>query len=132
MRVTKKTAPDVEAIESGTGNRISGQAIGNPSHNSTMSKSGPQEVSSLLLVGERNALKLSYLAAVAKLDPRTIRQRIQRERLNGIPILSNCRSGYFLPESEEERNCFVKSMLHRAAEIEKAARAIAAAEVPDA
>lgn len=88
-----------------------------------------QDISFYLLPGERNARPLSYLVEVTGLDARSVRLKIQRERLAGAAILSNCQTGYFLAASEEERSRCVKSMLRRAAEIQKSAAAIAASEV---
>ncbi len=44
MGEKKKTAPDVEAIESGAGNQISGQAIRDPLCNSTIQGNSPQGI----------------------------------------------------------------------------------------
>lgn len=49
---------------------------------------------------------------------------IERERRNGVPILSDNQTGYFLAENDDERDTFVKSMLHRANEIRLTAAAI--------
>ena len=54
---------------------------------------------------------------------------IQAERLRGIPILADNKSGYYLPSNDEEKAAFVRSMRHRADEIHKAAEAVEKAEV---
>ena len=81
-------------------------------------------VADLLLTGEENALPMKHLRAVTNLSSREIRAMIQRERLSGTPICANNRSGYFLPKTDQERFCCVKSMRHRAGEILKSAAAI--------
>ena len=83
-----------------------------------------QGIAALLLDGEENALPLSYLMRITGRDAREIRQLIQRERLAGVPILANMRSGYYLPATDAERVRWVRSMLHRAAEIAASAHAI--------
>lgn len=90
-----------------------------------------QDVSDFLLTGEQNAVSLGYLVKVSGLDERAVRVKIHKERLAGVPILSNCRTGYYLAGTNAEKDRCVKSMLHRAAEIAKAASAIEAAEVTD-
>lgn len=83
-----------------------------------------QGVSALLLPGSENAINLQHLMKITGLDAREIRKLIHRERLAGIPILANMKSGFFLASSEGERAWWVKTMLHRACEIERAARAV--------
>ena len=83
-----------------------------------------QGISALLLPGGENAIPLHHLMEITGCDARTIRQLIHRERLAGVPVLANMRSGFFLASSEAERAWWVRSMLHRAGEIERAARAV--------
>lgn len=83
-----------------------------------------QGISALLLPGGENAIPLHHLMRVTGCDARMIRQLIHRERLAGIPILANMRSGYYLASSDGERAWWIKTMLHRAGEIERAARAV--------
>ena len=61
---------------------------------------------------------------MTKLDGRTVRAMIADERLAGVPILADNSTGYFLPASEDEKSQFIRSMKHRAKEIERAAEAI--------
>ena len=49
---------------------------------------------------------------------------IQAERLRGIPILADNKSGYYLPSNDAEKADFVQSMRHRADEIHRAAEAV--------
>ena len=53
----------------------------------------------------------------------------RRERREGRPILADNATGYYLPATEHERAACVRSMRHRAREIERAAEAIERAEV---
>lgn len=87
------------------------------------------KISDFLGCGQENAISLKQLRAITGWDGRAIRLMIQRERLAGVPILADCKNGYFLAENEREKQSFVAQMFHRAAEIEKAATAVFAAEV---
>lgn len=81
-------------------------------------------ISRLLSHGRANAVPLRHITAMTKLDGRTVRAMIAAERLAGVPILSDNSTGYFLPGNKGERERFVRSMRHRAREIERAADAI--------
>lgn len=97
-----------------------------------MSQDKRKGINGLLGRGEGAALTMKDLAGITGLNRDEIRGMIERERRNGIPILSNCRrGGYYLPDSESERMEFVRSMLHRSNEIKITARAILEAEIPD-
>ena len=72
------------------------------------------EIADLLLYGQE----------ITGLSSRSVRKRIAAERLEGTPILSDNVRGYFLPSCEEEKERFIRSMKHRAREIERAAEAI--------
>lgn len=81
-------------------------------------------IADLLSHGQENAVPLQHLVALTNTDGRTVRAKIAAERLAGVPILSDNATGYYLPGSEGERERFVRSMKHRAREIERAAEAI--------
>ena len=81
-------------------------------------------IARLLSHGRENAVPLRHLTAMTKLDGRTVRVMIAEERLAGAPILADNSTGYFLPASEDEKAQFIRSMKHRAKEIERAAEAI--------
>ena len=49
---------------------------------------------------------------------------ISRERMKGVPIVSDNANGYFIAETQTERESFYRSMRHRAQEIMKAADAV--------
>lgn len=81
-------------------------------------------IADLLSHGQQNAVPLRDLASMTGLDGRAVRLMIQAERLSGVPILADNSTGYYLPDSEGERERFVRSMRHRAGEIMRAAEAI--------
>lgn len=85
---------------------------------------GAGPISRLLSHGRANAAPLRHLTAMTKLDGRTVRAMIAAERLAGTPILSDNSTGYYLPGDDAEKVKFIRSMRHRAREIERAAEAI--------
>ena len=85
---------------------------------------GTGPISRLLSHGRENAIPLRHLTAMTKLDGRTVRAMITAERLAGVPILSDNSTGYYLPGDDAEKVQFIRSMKHRAQEIERAAEAI--------
>lgn len=103
------------------------QAGASPCNDTTVKPPGQGfRVADLLLRGQENALPLKHLKGLLHADGRTVRRQIEVERRRGIPILSNCRDGYFLPDSDSEKAQCVRSMRGRAAEILKTAAAIEA------
>lgn len=119
MSAKENACPTVGAA--GQAERESHWASGN-SRNDCTTWNGP--ISSLLSHGRENAVPLRHLTAMTKLDGRTVRAMIAEERLAGVPILADNSTGYFLPASEDEKAQFIRSMKHRAKEIERAAEAI--------
>lgn len=85
---------------------------------------GQPAIADYLGHGQGAAITRRDLENMTGLDGRKVREVIQQERLNGIPILSDNQSGYFLPVDEAEAERFVKSMRGRAREILKVARAV--------
>lgn len=81
-------------------------------------------ISGHLNTGIENGLLLRELEAVTGLSSRDIRRQIQRERLCGVPILSDCTYGYYLAANEQEIARFTRSMRTRAREILKVAKAV--------
>lgn len=86
-------------------------------------------IADLLSHGQENAVPLQHLVALTNTDGRTVRAKIAAERLAGVPILSDNATGYYLPGNKGERERFVRSMRHRAKEIERAAEAVERGEV---
>lgn len=70
------------------------------------------------------AVSLRDLVKSTGIEERKLRRMIAAERLKGAPILSDNKRGYYLPESDEEKARFCRSMRHRAIEILRAARAV--------
>ena len=95
----------------------------------TTSRTTPQQISDLLMHGSVNAIPLRELQRLTGLDGRIIRRKIQQERKDGFCICVNNRDGYFLADSEAERETCPRSMFARAREVAQTASAIAAAEV---
>lgn len=98
--------------------------FGRPTTSTNNHSIEPGPISRFLSRGQGNAVSLRQLEALTGYDGRTVRLMIQRERLKGTPILADNQNGYYLPASPEERERCVRSMLHRSAEIRKAAEAI--------
>ena len=121
-----------DAATSKRAKRDSHQAGGNPYQKSNTERSGGQAggIASLLMEGAGNGLHLQDLVRLTGEDQRTVRAMIHDERRQGMPILSDCVHGYFLPGSQQECEACVQSLRHRAKEILAAAAAIeSAAEV---
>ena len=121
----KKTASTSSAkrVEAKETAGFRGSAIS--TKDSTTKPAGVQvTISDFLHSGRENALPLAVLRELTGMDGRQVRLCIQRERLRGVSILSDNQSGYYLPENEWEVREFVRSMRHRAGEIEKAAGVI--------
>lgn len=74
-------------------------------------------VSDLLHEGSENGVTLTELVQLIGEDERSIRRRIQLERKAGKLILSDCKSGYFLPTSTLDIQRFIRSMSRRSREI---------------
>lgn len=74
-------------------------------------------VSDLLHEGSENGMTLAELVQLTGEDERSIRRRIQTERKAGKLILSDCKSGYFLPTSTLDVQRFISSMSRRSREI---------------
>lgn len=121
-----------DAATSKRAKRESHWASGNPYQKSNTEFGGGQAggIGSLLMTGSENGLHLQDLVRLTGEDQRTVRAMIHDERRQGMPILSDCVHGYFLPGSQQECEACVQSLRHRAKEILAAAAAIeSAAEV---
>ncbi len=87
-------------------------------------------IASLLQQGRKNAVNVRYLEAMTGMKNRDVRLLIEKERRGGTPILSDNASGYYLPATPEEIARCVRSMRHRAKEIERTADAIERGRLP--
>lgn len=85
---------------------------------------GQGKIADLLGHGQGAAVPLRHLVSVTGQDARTIRRRIERERRQGVPILSDNRRGYYLPAEEQEITACVRSLRRRAREILRTAQAL--------
>lgn len=74
------------------------------------------KIADFLSPGQQNAVPLKYLKDLLRLDERTVRLLIRSERLAGVPICENSRSGYYMPSSTDERDTCAKRLRHRAAQ----------------
>lgn len=82
------------------------------------------KIADFLSHSSENAVGLRDLANLTDQPERVVRQQIQRERLSGVPILSDNTFGYFLPGNNAEIARCVRSLRHRAEEIIRVADAI--------
>lgn len=124
MRDERKNARP-EAATSGRAKGGSTRQSGNSQNQHTIAADGGQGViSSFLMEGRSNALHLADLVRITGWPERDVRRAIQLERKRGSPILSDNKSGYFLPGNEYERALCVRSLRHRAHEILRAAACI--------
>lgn len=87
------------------------------SNSNMMAINGQPKISDLLHTGSENGVTLSELVQLTGEDERSIRRRIQTERKAGKLILSDCKSGYFLPTSTLDVQRFISSMSRRSREI---------------
>ncbi len=78
-------------------------------------------IAGLLLTGAENAITLSKLTRITGKDTRTVRLLIQRDRAAGFPVCVDNAHGYYLPATEEEKSACVRSMRHRAREVQRTA-----------
>ncbi len=83
----------------------------------------------LLHTGAENGITLRDLCSLTNQDGRTVRLQIEAERRAGVPILADCKSGYFIPDNEGEKARCVKQMRGKAKEILRTAEAIEAAQL---
>ena len=121
-KVPASAATLTGAAETGTTEQVASLSTTN---NSTKSRKNPEGgIASLLMAGAENGQHLQDLVRITGQTEREIRQQIHRERRQGIPILSDCVHGYYLPSGTEERNACVRQMRTRAKEILAAAAGI--------
>ena len=127
MRKSKKKAPTSAATLTGAAETgTTGKAPSASILNDNTRRGGGQAggIASLLMTGSENGLHLQDLVRLTGEDQRTVRAMIHDERRQGMPILSDCVHGYFLPGSQQECEACVQSLRHRAKEILRAAAAI--------
>lgn len=86
-------------------------------------------VSDVLCKGREHAQTMRELRRILNGDSRSIRLEIERERRSGCPIVSDCQRGYWLAETKEEIENFVRSMRARAFEIQRTAALVQMAKL---
>ncbi|MBM6851081.1 hypothetical protein H9X91_06455 [Oscillibacter valericigenes] len=131
MRKSKKKAPTSAATLTGAAETgTTGKAPSASILNDNTRRGGGQAggIASLLMTGSENGLHLQDLVRLTGLTEREVRLQIHAERRQGVPILSDNASGYFLPGSQQECEACVQSLRHRAKEILAAAEAIEGSE----
>ena len=127
MSKKKRTRPSVGAPGRAEAGVNHAEGYSHRQH-TTQGPSGQRKIADLLSYGQENAIPRRHLEKLTGLDGRTVRLMIERERHEGVPILADNVTGYYLPATEHERAACVRSMRHRAGEIMKSARAIERAE----
>ncbi len=81
-------------------------------------------ITEFLKPGADNGIHLVELMLLTGADGRTVRKAIESERRRGVPILSDNKSGYFLPTCQTDIDLFIRSMRRRAGEISLTAAAV--------
>ena len=110
------------AVETGAASR---QATTSTKDDTTTLPGGqPFRIADLLHPGAENAVSRRDLMTMTGYKDRELRRTIEAERRQGIPILSDCQHGYFLPGDPAERDRCVRSLRSRAEEIQRTADAI--------
>ena len=127
MSKKKRTRPSVGAPGRAEAGVNHAEGYSHRQH-TTQGPGGQRKIADLLSYGQENAIPRRHLEKLTGLDGRTVRLMIERERHEGVPILADNVTGYYLPATEHERAACVRSMRHRAGEIMKSARAIERAE----
>ena len=125
MSKTKNAAPVLAHRERQTETGTYSRASTSIYQNTTQRTGGqPGKIERLLSHGAENAVPLKHLVKLTGQPARQVRLMIQTERLRGVPILSDNEHGYYLPETQEDVDNFVRSMLHRAHEIARVANTV--------
>lgn len=124
MKATKKSRPGVSSTRTAAETVAIGVATVPKTDSTTAATDRQIHISEFLQIGQQNAIPLRHLVQLTGMKSRALRRRIEAERRSGIPILSNCENGYFLPDSQVEVEQFVHSMRSRAREIEAVAAAV--------
>lgn len=127
MSRENKTRPSVGALGRAEAGVNHAEGYSHRQH-TTQGPGGQRKIADLLSYGQENAIPRRHLEKLTGLDGRTVRLMIERERHEGVPILADNVTGYYLPATEHERAACVRSMRHRAGEIMRTAQAIEQAE----
>ena len=118
----EKAAPPVEQTGNGGGQQTVLPGFELSESDFTMQAEKNQAaIAGLLLTGAENAITLTQLSRITGRDTRTVRLLIQRDRAAGFPVCVDNAHGYYLPATEEEKSACVRSMRHRAREVQRTA-----------
>ena len=89
-------------------------------------------ISDFIPVGKVNAVSRKWLSEVTGLSDRQVRQLIASERERGAPIISSSKSaGYYLAETEAEKQIILRELGTRISKLAKEYRAISKTVKPD-
>ncbi len=124
MAKSKKAVPAAGTVGNGEQLRFPGKEFTVTPVKDYNPKSGT--IASLLKKGRENGITANQLAEMTGTEYRSITLRIQRERRNGAPILSDTTHGYWLAESADELRRCASALHKRATEIRKTAKALEA------
>ena len=127
---TEKTPASAATLTGAAENRSVCETAQPSATNDTISAVDSQtfRVADLLLHGAENAISRRDLMSMTGMSDRELRLKIEAERRQGVPILSDNVHGYFLPGDKSERDRCVRSLRSRAKEIERTATAIEGGE----
>lgn len=126
MRETKKAPTSAATLTGAVENRRVCKAfqLSTSKHTISPAENQPFRIADLLHPGAENAVPRRDLMSLTGLSDRELRLKIEAERRQGTPILSDCIGGYFLPGDQSELDRCVRSLRRRAKEIEVTAAAI--------
>ena len=133
MRGKEKAAPGVGSAEGSSGQfSFAGFEV---SETDFTIPAAPVQVGieRFLMRGAENALTVEQLKHLTgELHSRQIRQAVQDARRRGVPVLStSCPGGYFIAETETEKQRCIMSMVHRLRETAETVRCLRAAPVEE-
>lgn len=84
-----------------------------------------KKIADHLLPGRENAVSRQALVGRLGVSERDLRRRVERERLEGAPILTSTEvGGYYLPASPDDTARFVASMRSRGVKTLQVAQAV--------
>ena len=116
MREKEKATPGVGSTGSSSG-QIAFDGFSLDSDSIIQPGTDQAGIERYLLHGHDNALSVEALRIVTGLHPRKITQAVQDARRRGVAVLSSSHpGGYYLAETEDEKQRFVFSLRHRAKE----------------
>ena len=82
-------------------------------------------ISDFIPKGKENAITRACLCAITGFSDRAVRHMIAEERAKGVPIISCSHSaGYYMAETEEEKQIILRELGSRISKMAKAYRAI--------